>query len=78
MRKKLHKRIRRKRFGANVDVRIYEDGTLRIRVDHPSDDPGVEIGIVRQILEAMNRAGKDSGMKYETDGTFIWKSDPPR
>ena len=61
------RRIRRKMLGAKVEVRLYEDGSMRLRVDHPSNDPGLEIAIAGSLISTLGA---------RPSGPMTWKDDP--
>jgi hypothetical protein len=73
---KLHKRIRRRLFGAKVEFRIYEDGSSRVRVDHPSNDPGLEIEITGRILREAIPTFRALGLDPMRIGPLTWRDDP--
>lgn len=54
-RRKLVKRVQRKAMGGTVYARVYDDGSVRIRTDHPSNDPAVEIAMAAAAIMAGDR-----------------------
>jgi len=75
---KLYKRVRRKLPNNNgkAEFRIYEDGSVRVRVDHPSNDPGIEIMLAGMILHDFRIAGEALGIVLKPSGPLVWKDDP--
>lgn len=76
-RSKLYKRIRRHLLGAKVEFRMYEDGAIRIRVDHPSNDPGFEIALGGLILQQLAKNWNAAGLgPLRLAGPIHWNDDP--
>ncbi len=55
--------------GADVTATVYDDGSVRLCVDHPSNDPEIE-GRIAQILFGMLRERKPYHLKSVT-----WRDD---
>ena len=66
------KRVRRKILGAAVEIRVRKDGTIRLKVDHPSNDPGTETMIAGLVMYAI-QAISDLDWK---PGSLFWRDDP--
>ena len=78
MSRKLIKRFQRKALGGMVFGRIYDNGTVRIRTDHPSNDPAIEIAMAAVIIGVVREKGREVGVDYRVSGPLHWRDDPPR
>ena len=75
-RRKLVRRVRRRCvWGGRYDLRVYDDGTARIRVDHPSNDPEVELAIAGATMKVARQVFADAGMRVDF-GPITWRDDP--
>ena len=74
--RRLIKRQQRSFWGGKVFIRYYSDGSIRVRCDHPSDDPGVEIAMAGATISILRNAMAGVGLD-PTIGPLRWKSDPP-
>jgi hypothetical protein len=74
--KVLVRRVRRKMWGGRTDLRFYADGSSRIWVDHPSNDPAIELAMGGAILSALRDAMAEAGMPGKV-GVIRWRDDPP-
>jgi hypothetical protein len=75
--RKLVKRMQRKALGGMVYARLYDDGTVRVRVDHPSDDPAVEIAMTASVIRALQETYRNHGLPApKLAGPLTWRSDP--
>lgn len=73
---KLIKRMRRKVMGGLVTVRVYDDGTAKIRCDHPSNDPEIELQMVGRFIKGVRRARAELGIGEPDIDIGRWRSDP--
>jgi hypothetical protein len=74
---KLAKRIRRRLYGAKFEFRIYEDGSVRCRVDHPSNDPGTEMALLGIVVAGLGKTFDALGIgPLRPTGPMTWKDDP--
>lgn len=71
----LVKRMRRKLWGGLVDVRVYSDGTVRARCDHPSDDPEIEMAMAGRFIRVYRELFLSLGIEPVVD-LGKWRSDP--
>jgi len=71
----LSRRIRRQAMGGRFDLRVYDDGTMHIRLDHPSNDPGTELAMVAASLRIARRIFADAGLGLNI-GPITWRDDP--
>lgn len=72
MKRTLVKRIRRKAMGGTFDVRLYSDNTMRVRCDHPSNDPEIEMAMAGRVLR-LAREHFGTGVRM---GPVAWRDDP--
>ena len=75
MSKTLAKRYRRKLWGGRVDARIYTDGSVRFRVDHPSNDPAIELAMGGAVLSMARDIYAKLEIPFEV-GAIRWNDDP--
>lgn len=71
----LVKRMQRKVLGGTAYVRIYSDGSMRLRFDHPSNSLAVETAMAGLLVETMQAAGRVHGIEL-TPGCMAWRDDP--
>ena len=77
MTKTMVRRIRRKMWGGRYDLRCYDDGSFRIRTDHPSNDPTVEIAMSVEIMALIREKFADAGLPLPVpSGPLRWRDDP--
>lgn len=76
-RKKLYRRIRRKLCGGTMDMRIYTDGTMRARLDHPSNDPEIEMAMAGRLLRECRAYFEAQGLPEPVMEPIAWRDDPP-
>lgn len=72
--RKLVRRVRRKMWGGRLEMRIYDDATCRIRVDHPSNDPAIEMAMIGEVASLARSRFKDLGYEL-TIGPAQWRDD---
>ena len=77
MSKTLVKRMRRKAMGGRIDMRIYSDGSMHVRCDHPSNDPEVELAMGGRVIKLARKAFADLGLEVKV-GPMRWRDDPPK
>ena len=80
MRPRLLKRSRRRLWGGVVDIRVLQgDGGLivRVRSDHPSNDPEVEMAMAGRVVSRFRSVFKDAGLEVVI-GPMQWRDDPPK
>jgi hypothetical protein len=78
MTRRLVKRIQRKAMGGMVYGRVYSNGDVRIRTDHPSNDPAVEMAMAAYVIGLVRAFGKEKGVEFRVSGPMHWHDDPPR
>lgn len=66
------RRIRRKMWGGRFDMRIYNDGHMRVRFDHPSNDPEVELAMAGAAIRLIHEKVGD----LVAVGPIVWRDDP--
>lgn len=72
MRPRLVKRMRRRMWGGTVDIRLFDDNTIKARCDHPSNDPTIEFAMAGRVLKVAREVfGPDVKMQPVT-----WRDDP--
>lgn len=76
MSRQLVKRIQRKAMGGMVYVRIYDDGSIRARTDHPSNDPEVELEMLERLLHPIIEGFRQLGSAAQISH-IAWNDDPP-
>ena len=72
---KLVKRYQRKLYGGTVYIRLYEDGRVRVRTDHPSNDAATELAMAAAVLGPLTDSFRAYGIEPEL-GPVTWRSDP--
>ena len=75
MSKKLVKRIRRKAWGGRLEMRVYDDNSCRVRFDHPSNDPAIEMAAVGAVAGMAHKVFASYGIEVTT-GAMRWNDDP--
>jgi hypothetical protein len=71
----LVKRLRRKVMGGLVDIRIYSDGRVRGRCNHPSNDPEIEMAMAGRFIRVSRELFLSLGIEPIVD-LGKWRSDP--
>lgn len=74
--RKLVKRIRRRMWGGLATIRVYDDGSARMRFDHPSDDPEIEMAMAGHAIRLAREIFQREGLPLNL-GPMTWRSDPP-
>lgn len=74
-RPKFIRRFRRKVWGGLLTIRVYEDGTAKMRFDHPSNDPEIEMWAAGRLLKLVPQWFADTGLQVSI-GPVTWKDDP--
>ena len=74
-RPKLVKRIRRRMWGGKWECRIYDNNTVRIKVDHPSNDPEVEMAMAGASIRLARETFASYGLGIKV-GPVQWRDDP--
>ncbi len=69
-------RTRRKVLGGRMDMRVYSDGSMRCRLDHPSNDPAAEMAMAGVIYSRIREVFRNLGMELPTLGPVTWRDDP--
>ena len=64
-------------MGGLVEIRVYSDGTARVRVDHPSNDPAVEFAMLGIVFSLQRQAYAAAGIPFRP-GPMRWHDDPPK
>lgn len=77
MSKVLLRRFRRQLWGGRTDVRMYADGSARVWVDHPSNDPAIELAMGGAVVSMLRRIYAEHGVEADI-GPIHWRDDPPR
>ena len=67
--------MQRKAMGGMVYARVYDDGTVRVRTDHPSNDPAVEIAMTAVVIGALQESYRAHGMTMRIAGPLTWRDD---
>lgn len=62
--------------GATVGVWLEPDGVIRFRVDHPSNDPEIEVGIGNKVYGLLRVAYERHGLAAPVMTSLKWQSDP--
>ena len=76
---KLVRRWRRRVDAARIELRLYSDGRMRLRVDDPSNDPGTEIELAGRIIRNIRVVCEAAGWGTPVlAGPLIWRDDPER
>ena len=70
------KRVRRKVMGGLVDMRIYQDGSMLARCDHPSNDPEIEMAMAGRVLAVAREVFAAHGLQPPIMRPVVWKDDP--
>ena len=70
------KRMQRKLWGGTVYFRFYSDGRIRVRADHPSNDPATEMMMAAAAVAVVTDAHDGLGLRTEV-GPLTWHDDPP-
>jgi hypothetical protein len=78
MTRRLVKRMQRKAMGGTVYARVYHDGSVRVRTDHPSNDPAIEIAMAAVMFRALQTTFQASGLDLRIAGPLHWRDDPPK
>ena len=76
MTKTLYRRVRRKFMGGRMEVRIYTDGSMRVHVDHPSNDPEIEMAMAGRIYGWARQKFAEEGLPPPVIGPVRWNDDP--
>ncbi len=72
----LVKRIRRKAMGGRYEVRIYDTGRVRIRVDHPSNSPEIEFAMAGRLYAIARDVFAAHGVGAPVISDVRWQDDP--
>ena len=72
---KLLKRYQRKLYGGTVYLRLYEDGRVRVRTDHPSNDAATELMMAAAVIGSLGDVMRSHGIEPQL-GPITWRSDP--
>lgn len=75
-RKRLVIRSRRRVMGGLIDIRVYADGSLRARCDHPSNDPEIECAMAGRVLRVAREVYRARGLAAPTALPMVWRDDP--
>lgn len=75
MSRKRVRRWQRKLDGGTVYVTLHDDGQVRIRTDHPSNDPATEIAMAATVIRAFTSTYAEHGVKPKLNA-LTWRSDP--
>lgn len=73
---KLVKRVRRQLMGGRYDMRIYDDGHIRARFDHLSNDPEIEMAMGGRLLKVARAVFAEHGLPEPILGPVTWRDDP--
>lgn len=74
--KRLVKRVRRRVMGGRMDMRVYSDGSVRARMDHPSNDPEIEMAMAGRFYRVAREAFASVGLGEPILGPISWRNDP--
>ena len=74
--KRLVKRTRRRVMGGLIDIRVYSDGSMRARCNHPSNDPEVECAMAGRVLRVAREVYAANGLGDPIFGPMAWRDDP--
>ena len=70
-------RTRRRLWGGLVDIRIYPDGSMRTRCDHPTNDPEIEMAMAGHVLRVAREVFVKHGLPAPVMRPVTWNDDPP-
>lgn len=57
-------------------MRIFADGSMRARCDHPSNDPEIEFAMVGRVYGLARDVFKRHGRGEPILGAMTWRDDP--
>jgi len=63
-------------WDGRYDMRIYSDGSMHVRFDHPSNDPEIEMAMAGAAIRLMRRIFADLGFAVPIFGPMTWRDDP--
>ncbi len=72
---RLVRRWERKMDGGVVHIRLYDDGHVRVRTDHPTNDAAIEIAMAAKVIAALTDSMQAFGVEPQL-GPLQWRSDP--